>query len=212
MFAPGEDPAIPAELEKGRSTDRGAFRKFLNWLDLGVDSNGEKYLEIRRRLVQYFDRKNCALPDELADETLNRVTRRLAEEGEIKGVTPAHYCYLVAKFVFLEYRRRPDRSYISTEVLPGLPAEIPGAPGSSEADAAEVREKRMNCLDQCLQTLQAGQRELIMDYYRGERGARVEHRSALAKRLGVTANALSIRACRIRTTLERCVRTCCGGK
>jgi len=212
MFAPGEDPAMPAGLEKGRSIDRGAFRKFLDWLDLGIDSNGEKYLEIRGRLVQYFERKNCALPDELADETLNRVARRLEEEGEIRDVTPAHYCYLVARFVFLEYRRRPDRSDISTEVLPGLPAAMPGMPGSAEADAAEVREKRMNCLEQCLQTLQAGQRELIVEYYRGEGGARIEHRGALAARLGVTTNALSIRACRIRTMLERCVRACCGGK
>jgi DNA-directed RNA polymerase specialized sigma24 family protein len=211
MFAPGEDPAIPAGLGKDRSTDRRAFRKFLDWLDLGIDSNGEKYLEIRRRLVQYFDRRNCALPDELADETLNRVARRLAEEGEIRDVTPAHYCYLVARFVFLEYQRRPDRADISTEVLPGLPAAIPGVPGSAEADAAEVREKRMNCLEQCLQNLQAGQRELIVEYYRGEGGARIEHRGTLAARLGVTANALSIRACRIRTMLERCVKTCCGG-
>jgi DNA-directed RNA polymerase specialized sigma24 family protein len=212
MFAPGEDPAMRAGLEKGRSIDRGAFRKFLDWLDLGIDSNGEKYLEIRRRLVQYFDRKNCALPDELADETLNRVARRLAEEGEIRDVTPAHYCYLVARFVFLEYQRRPDRSDISTEVLPGLPAAMPGLPGSAESDAAEVREKRMDCLEQCLQTLQTGQRELIVEYYRGEGGARIEHRGVLAARLGVTTNALSIRACRIRTMLERCVKTCCGGK
>jgi DNA-directed RNA polymerase specialized sigma24 family protein len=204
---------MPAEkLDKGRSIDHKAFRKFLDWLDLGTDSNGEKYLEIRRRLVRYFDWKNCTSPDELADETLNRVARRLSEEGEIKGVTPAHYCYLVARFVFLEYQRRPDRSYVSMEVLPVLPAVLPTAPGSSGLDAAELQEKRMMCLDRCLQTLQSGQRELIMEYYRGDRGARIEHRSSLAARLGVTANALSIRACRIRTMLERCVKACCGGE
>ena len=130
-------------IEKGRSSDRSAFRKFLNWLDLGIDSNGEKYLEIRHRLVQYFDRKNCASPDELADETLNRIARRLVEEGEIRGVTPVHYCYVVARFVFLEYQRRPDRSYVSTEVLLSLPAAYPGAPGPSELDAAEIREQRL---------------------------------------------------------------------
>jgi DNA-directed RNA polymerase specialized sigma24 family protein len=201
-----------AGIEKGRSTDRSAFRKFLSWLDLGIDSNGEKYLEIRHRLVRYFDRKNCASPDELADETLNRVARRLTQEGEITGVMPAHYCYVVARFIFLEYQRRPDRSHVSMEVLPSLPAASPGAPGSSELDTAEVQEKRMKCLDSCLQTLQTGQRELIMEYYRGERGAKIERRSALAARLGVTANALSIRACRIRTMLERCVRICCHEK
>ena len=212
MFAPGEDPAIRAGIEKGGSIDRSAFSKFLSWLDLGIDSNGEKYLEVRHRLVQYFDRKNCASPDELADETLNRVARRLAQEGEITDVTPAHYCYVVARFVFLEYHRRPDRSHVSMEVLPPLSAPFPGAPESSELDAAEVQEKRMKCMDRCLQTLQTGQRELIIEYYRGERGAKIERRSTLAARLGVTTNALRIRACRIRTTLERCVRTCCDEK
>jgi hypothetical protein len=69
----------------------GAFRQFLNWLDQGVDSSGEKYLEMRRRLVGYFDRKNCLTPDELADETLNRVARRLEEEGAITDTPPARY-------------------------------------------------------------------------------------------------------------------------
>src|SRR5262245_30340599 len=59
---------------------QGAFRSLLTWLDEGGNSNGENYLETRRRLVSYFDRKNCHPADELADETLNRVARRLAEE------------------------------------------------------------------------------------------------------------------------------------
>jgi hypothetical protein len=36
-------------------------------------------------------------------------------------------------------------------------------------------------------------------------------RRKLAARLGVTMNALSIRACRIRDRLEACVRACSGG-
>ncbi|MCA1849645.1 MAG: hypothetical protein LC672_00990, partial [Acidobacteria bacterium] len=52
-----------------------AFHQLLNWLDEGAGSEGRKYLEMRRRLVAYFDRKNCPAPDELADETLNRVAR-----------------------------------------------------------------------------------------------------------------------------------------
>ena len=86
-----------------------AFQRFLSWLDQGVDSGGETYLEMRRRLVFYFDRKNCLSPDDLADETLRRVARRLEEEGEITGKSPAHYCYIVASFLFLEYQRWPAR-------------------------------------------------------------------------------------------------------
>jgi hypothetical protein len=81
------------------------FDALLNWLDQGINSSGKTYLEMQRRLVFYFDRKNCSTPDELADETLNRVARRLEEEGTIESETPAKYCYIVARFVFMEYLR-----------------------------------------------------------------------------------------------------------
>src|SRR5262245_44442773 len=78
---------------------QGSFHRLLDWLDEKSDSGGQRYLDIRRRLVSYFDRKNGQAPDELADETLNRVARRLEEEGEIITDVPAHYCYIVARFV-----------------------------------------------------------------------------------------------------------------
>jgi hypothetical protein len=56
--------------------------------------------------------------------------------------------------------------------------------------------------------MQPENRELILDYYRGEQRAKIERRSELATRLGLTMNALGIRACRIRSKLETCVRTC----
>src|SRR5262245_51894182 len=86
-----------------------AFRRLMEWLDAGVYSGGQSYLEIRQRLVAYFDRKNCATPEELADETLNRVARRLEEEGNITGDAPARYCYIVARFVLLEFFRHQKR-------------------------------------------------------------------------------------------------------
>jgi hypothetical protein len=88
------------------SVDKAAFRRFLQWLGEGAGSDGEAYLTMHRRLVSYFDRKDCAFPQELADETLNRVARRLQEEGSLTGPSPARYCYIVARFVLLEYRRQ----------------------------------------------------------------------------------------------------------
>src|SRR5215470_5993912 len=58
------------------SLSESSFARFLEWLDEGEDSQGQKYLDMRRRLVTYFDRKNCLAPDDLADETLNRVMSR----------------------------------------------------------------------------------------------------------------------------------------
>src|SRR6185503_18383044 len=78
-----------------------AFSRLLDWLDDGVDSQGETYLEMRRRLVSYFDRRNRPFPDDLADETLNRVSRTLEESGSIAVRPPARFCYVIARFVLL---------------------------------------------------------------------------------------------------------------
>jgi hypothetical protein len=75
-------------LQNNWSFSGAAFRRFLNWIDEGADSGGEKYLEIRHRLVLYFARKNCTHPNDLADETLTRVARRLEEEGGITDPPP----------------------------------------------------------------------------------------------------------------------------
>ena len=188
---------------------QGAFRRLLGWLDEDRDSSGENYLETRRRLVSYFDRKNCLTPDELADETLNRVARRLEEEGSITGATPAHYCYIVAKYVFLEYQRRTDRGQVSIDELSNPRHPVPSpAELSALEDAAESRENRLDCLERCLQNLEPDSRELITQYYRGEQRTKIDNRRALAARLGISTNALGIRACRLRDKLEACVSKC----
>ena len=88
---------MTAERRDQGSPEQESFRRFLNWLDQGEDSRGEKYLEMRHRLSAYFERKNCLPADDLADETLSRVARRLEEEGSIIGAAPAQYCYIVAR-------------------------------------------------------------------------------------------------------------------
>lgn len=187
------------ESQEHRSQTRGSFDRFLHWLAEGAESKGERYLEMRRRLTRYFDHKGCLTPEDLADETLNRVARRLEEESEITGASPAQYCYIVARFVFLEYRRRPEFREVSLD-------------DSAHSAAVETapEEKRFPCLDRCLGALRPEHRELILEYYRGELRAKIGHRRALAQRFGLSANALSIRACRIREALEDCVRRCCA--
>ena len=198
-------------LKKEWTLSPETFRQFLNWLDEGVDSDGARYLEMRRRLAGYFDRRNCPFPEDLADETLNRVARKLDEKGEIVGASPAHYCYIVAKFVFLEFGRRGenkntslDDALESGQVIPKLTV-----PFRTDEDIG-AKEKPFDCLEQCLSKLPPKDRELILDYYCGEQRAKIERRSELAARFSLTMNALSIRACRIRDKLELCVSKCIG--
>ena len=183
------------------------FQQFLSWLDEGQDSGGRRYLEMRRRLVSYFDRKNCDNADDLADETLNRVMRRLDEEGCLTDSPPARYCYIVAKFVFLEELRRPRNSDADIERLERMPhlADCQ-APGSMSETAQ--RENLLRCLDNCLLELDESDRELILEYYQGEQRAKIEARRSIALKMGLTMNAVSIRACRIRNKLESCMRNC----
>jgi DNA-directed RNA polymerase specialized sigma24 family protein len=184
---------------------QSAFHRLLNWFDEGTDSGGQKYLEMRYRLTRYFDRKNCISPEELADETLNRVARRLMEEGSITDTTPAKYCYILAKYVFLERLREQERENMGLGELLASGKSI-----DNPAVLAEQREKerRLDCLERCTQKLDPASRELIFQYYSGEQRIKIENRRSLASRLGISVNALSIRACRIREKLESCLREC----
>jgi DNA-directed RNA polymerase specialized sigma24 family protein len=186
-----------------------AFTRLLTWLDDGTDSDGEKYLEARRRLVSYFDRHNRPAPDALADDTLNRICRTLEQSGAIATKPPLRYCYVVARFVLLEDLRR-ERRHIQFDDVRHANAVTSSA--SADDDAAAVQERRLECLDRCLRRLKPEQQELIVDYYGDARRQRIDRRRGLAARLGITMNALSIRAWRIRTALESCVGACCKNR
>jgi hypothetical protein len=179
-----------------------AFHSLLSWLDQGRKSDGQTYLEMRRRLVAYFDRKNCRAPDDLADETMNRVARKLEELVTIETETPAKYCYVMARFVFLEELRARTKDQ-------RLHAEIRQENSAAEDQGnREIQERRMDCLRQCAAKLDSASRDLILRYYIGAEKVKIDNRRALARALAITTNALSIRACRIREKLELCVREC----
>ena len=202
-----EFSARKLEPKKNWALTTRAFNRLLNWLDEGDNSDGQKYLEMRLRLVAYFDRKNCSSPDELADETLNRVARRLEEEGITQAETPAKYCYIVARFVFMEHLRGVRKT---DALLDGRRQESRenSLTGSQAADAEGNQERIMNCLEQCVAKLEPSNRDMIIRYYVGKERAKVENRRAMAESLGITINALSIRACRLRDKLEACVVQC----
>jgi DNA-directed RNA polymerase specialized sigma24 family protein len=183
-----------------------AFRRLLAWLDDGVESNGERYLEMRRRLVAYFDRRNRPGADELTDETFNRIASTLEKTGLIATRPPARYCYVVAKFVLLEDIRRQNRHVRLDETWNADVAR--GSLRTGPDEAVIIREQRLDCLDRCLQELKPEQRDLIVEYYADVRRQKIERRRALAARLGVTMNGLGIRAWRIRESLMTCVEGC----
>jgi DNA-directed RNA polymerase specialized sigma24 family protein len=189
-------------LREASALTQFAFTRLLAWLDDGVESHGERYVEIRRRLVAYFERRNRSAAEELADETLNRIARTL-EAGAIAVRPPARYCYVIAKFVLLEDFRRQKKQVPMDASWHPSPTHPCGGIGPD--DAWPLEEQRLECLERCVQELKPPQRELIVEYYADTGRRKIERRRALARRLGISMNALAIRACRIREGLMACV-------
>jgi DNA-directed RNA polymerase specialized sigma24 family protein len=191
-----------------------SFHRLLNWLNEeneDNDSGGQQYEEIRQKLISYFDRRNCRSPEDLADETLNRVALKLDEKGSITNVTPAQFCFIKARQVLHEYWRRPDLKEIALEdmLVTDPPDRHPFLVANSD-DEQDEQEKRMRCLEHCLQNLKRPDHDLIIKYYYGEERVKIDNRQTLANELGISSKALVVRALRIRKKLEECVESCAG--
>ncbi len=178
-------------MNKNWDLTRESFEALLAWLDPNREVAGQKYEDIRTRLIKIFACRGCYEPEDLADETINRVTNKLEEiEATFIGER-ARYFYGVANKVHLEYLRKKP--------APPLPAVT---------NTSEEAERRYRCLDLCASKLTPENRELVFQYYQEEKRAKIEHRKHLADRLGIAVNALRIRAHRIRKSLQDCVREC----
>ena len=167
------------------------FDSLLTWLDPDRERAALKYEQIRQRLIRVFTCRGRPDADVLADATIERVTQKVPEIAAGYVGDPGLYFYGVAQKVFLESLRRP-----STVLLP------PPA-----ADSEEV-ERDYACLERCMGELTPANRELILDYYRDDKRAKIDRRRELAESLGIAQNALRIRAHRIRAVLQRCVQSC----
>lgn len=178
-----------------------AFDLLLARLHPERERAGEKYEAVRSRLVKFFDYRGCTAADQAADETINRVARRLEGGETIRSEDASSYFLGVARNVLREYWARPEGGWRAlAEVAPVL------AVPADEPDGRD--DERWRCLERCLDSLPAGQRELVLEYYEWGRRQRIGSRQDLCRRLGLSLNALRIRAHRIRAALERCVRDC----
>jgi DNA-directed RNA polymerase specialized sigma24 family protein len=180
-----------------------AFDTLLDWLDANRDRAGSKYEAIRLRLIKIFTCRGCSEAEELADETINRVSARVNEVAGSYTGDPALYFYGVSQKVHLEYLRKSQKR--QTEVGVDSPASVLNAPLLSLTDDIEPE---YECLERCLDHLPTDNRKLVLEYYQQEKHAKIEHRKLLATELGIAVNALRIRAHRIRLVLQQCVRDC----
>lgn len=195
--------------KKGWILTREAFDKLLASLDQDLGCAANKYEEIRSALIMFFEHRGCLWPEEYADETINRVTRRLSEGKEIYTKNAASYFYGVARNLLKEYWEAPERRACALESLPqaGAPSQYPVEVQQQESQRW-LRERRLECLEKCLGALTPQNREIVMQYYQGEAASKIKNRKIQAQRLGIPLNALRNRVLRLRERLEDCVNHC----
>ena len=181
-----------------------SFARLLECLDADAERAGEKYEELRHRLIKFFEWRSTPFPEDHADDCFNRVARKLAEQIEIHNLNA--YCYEVARLVCLEAQKGSDSRRETWDPDQHSPD------AASTADEANERELLLGCLDDCLDRLPAESRAVIIEYYQDQKRDKIERRKALAAALGLRREALANRAQRLRDKLERCVTRCVRGK
>src|SRR5881396_3250125 len=76
-----------------------AFDRLLASLNPDRDAAADRYLEIRSKLVRFFEWRGFSTPDEYADETINRCAKKIGEGEEIRDL--ASYSIGVARMLVL---------------------------------------------------------------------------------------------------------------
>jgi DNA-directed RNA polymerase specialized sigma24 family protein len=180
--------------KKESSLSQDDFDELLAWLHLDRDQAGKIYEDIRQRLIRIFAYRGCPVAEDLADETINRVAKKVRDLRSTYVGNPLLYFHGVARYVYLEYVR------LTPEPLPAVLI--------SQAEKPEESELAYTCLEQCMGHLTPNNRAFVLEYFQDEKRAKIEHRKELTQRLGITLNALRIRAHRICTTLKKCMHEC----
>jgi RNA polymerase sigma factor (sigma-70 family) len=169
------------------------FDDLLAWLDPDRDVAARKYETIRAGLIRIFVAKGFNDAEDLADEAITRVTKRLPEIRDSYVNEPARYFGGVARNLVKEAYRPKE---IATDLSPVASIQI-----TNQSD-------EYDCLMRCLQFLAPGKRELILDYYVYEGHNKIETHKTMAQELGISKGALRLRAHHIRGALEKCVQQC----
>lgn len=153
---------------------------------LGGDRNaaGRRYEVLRRKLIDLFAWRRSETPEELADETLSRLARRLIQGAPVEKIES--YALGIARILLKETARRREQRDIALREIQILQRGAPEKTAMLEA------------FERCLEALPESSRTLIARYYSGER-------AILARDLGLSVNALRVRALRIRRKLYQCV-------
>ena len=90
----------------GRASPETDLARLLARLGPDEDRAGREYERLRRSLIRFFDWRGAWPSDECADETIDRLARKL-QDTVVEDV--CGYAHGIARMVLLEWQRKPAR-------------------------------------------------------------------------------------------------------
>jgi DNA-directed RNA polymerase specialized sigma24 family protein len=180
------------ELPEKKQLTPEKFEFFLRWLDPVQEQACDEYEKLRFRLITFFSHRKSLFPEDLADETINRVILKINEENIENKLA---YFFGVAKNVYLESLRKEKVHLNVDDIEPVAPP--PAEPAFSD-----------DCLNECLAQLSPENRTLILDYFSEEKQAKISAHKQLSKALKMSQTALRMKIVRIKKKLKLCLTEC----
>ena len=176
------------------------FDALLGWLSANREEAGRQYEMIREGLIRFFRFRGCADPHTLADETINRVARKVSTFDSSKNVKTITYFYGFASNVYLEYVRTAKSREVQVE-----PEYLSSPRSFITADSSHVE---CDCLEKCLTKLPKEESRLVIQYYGQDRSEKFARRKKMAEGLNLKMPALHTRVHRIKNVLRECIKEC----
>jgi DNA-directed RNA polymerase specialized sigma24 family protein len=190
-------------MKKGFHLGQSEFDALLDMLSDDREEAGEVYERIRSGLLRFFRYHGCTDVPDLVDETFNRVAPRTHKFNPSLNHKPEQFFYGFAALIAKEHKRKMARQ---------VPLDGHEPEAGSGLDDSFFKESEVDCLQSCMERLNADDRELIAEYHSLDGYARIELRQRMCKRLKCTSTALYARVSRIRARLNGCIENCMENK
>lgn len=178
---------------------RESLDLLLQALDADPHGAAERYDHLRRALIKFFQWRQSIQADKNADETIDRIARKLVDGKRIDNIYS--YAVGVARNVWLESRRSQERERSAFAASAAL---------TSDPKYDDESNSRLQCFESCLGQLPMEKRNLILAYYEGDKQNKIANRRRLATEAGIPIGRLRIQVHRIRQLIENCMEDCLG--
>ena len=159
-----------------------------------------RYTRLQERLTFFFMHHRASLPEDLADQSIDRLARALLEGRSI--VSLEAFALGVARMILREEQARALREQRAWEQA------------ERNRFTPQLTPEETECEEQVqqagLEALPPAARDLLAAYHTGQGAQRIDERRQLAHRMGISMGALRKRVFDLQSALRQDLRTALG--